>query len=136
MKWGERALESLGTFETFKDQLGKDMVEVFIDGMLYKFFVISSSYDMIAYFLFCIRLTNYFWCFNHFNLGMRLFLHPIAFHLFIKRVMYSLMIYLLGWVQKRLMKLYIDCCNELSEAPNLKLLKKLYISEVGCRFNW
>ncbi|KAF5751807.1 hypothetical protein HS088_TW02G00825 [Tripterygium wilfordii] len=35
-----------------------------------------------------------------------------------------------GWVQKRLMKLYIDCCEELSESPNLKLLKKLYISEV------
>ncbi|KAJ6677814.1 PROTEIN TONSOKU [Salix viminalis] len=35
-----------------------------------------------------------------------------------------------GWVQKRLMKLYIDCCEELSEAPNMKLLKKLYISEV------
>ncbi|KAJ0098287.1 hypothetical protein Patl1_27847 [Pistacia atlantica] len=35
-----------------------------------------------------------------------------------------------GWVQKRLMKLYIDCCKEISEAPNMKLLKKLYISEV------
>ncbi|CAK7355042.1 unnamed protein product [Dovyalis caffra] len=35
-----------------------------------------------------------------------------------------------GWVQKRLMKLYIDFCEELSEAPNMKLLKKLYISEV------
>ncbi|XP_017977769.1 PREDICTED: protein TONSOKU isoform X1 [Theobroma cacao] len=35
-----------------------------------------------------------------------------------------------GWVQKRLMKLYIDSCNELSEAPNMKLLKKLYVSEI------
>ncbi|KAF2284389.1 hypothetical protein GH714_021374 [Hevea brasiliensis] len=35
-----------------------------------------------------------------------------------------------GWVPKRLMKLYIDYCEELSEAPNMKLLKKLYISEV------
>ncbi|KAI8031922.1 Protein TONSOKU [Camellia lanceoleosa] len=36
-----------------------------------------------------------------------------------------------GWVQKRLMKLYIDCCKELSEPPNLKLLKKLYNLEVS-----
>ncbi|XP_048233146.1 protein TONSOKU isoform X2 [Ricinus communis] len=35
-----------------------------------------------------------------------------------------------GWVQKRLMKLYIDFCEELSEPPNMKLLKELYISEV------
>ncbi|XP_050205266.1 protein TONSOKU isoform X2 [Mercurialis annua] len=35
-----------------------------------------------------------------------------------------------GWVQKRLMKLYIDFCEELLETPNMKLLKKLYISEV------
>ncbi|GAV62553.1 TPR_8 domain-containing protein/TPR_12 domain-containing protein [Cephalotus follicularis] len=35
-----------------------------------------------------------------------------------------------GWVQKRLMKLYIDCCKELAEAPNMKLLKRLYNSEV------
>ncbi|TXG57458.1 hypothetical protein EZV62_015287 [Acer yangbiense] len=34
------------------------------------------------------------------------------------------------WVQKRLMKLYIDCCNELCEPPNMKLLKRLYVSEV------
>ncbi|KAK3023505.1 hypothetical protein RJ639_043789 [Escallonia herrerae] len=34
------------------------------------------------------------------------------------------------WVPKRLMKLYIDCCKELSEPPNLKLLEKLYILEV------
>ncbi|KAG5529146.1 hypothetical protein RHGRI_029727 [Rhododendron griersonianum] len=36
-----------------------------------------------------------------------------------------------GWVQKRLMKIYIDCCKELSEPPNLKLLKKLYNLEVS-----
>uniref|UniRef100_A0A5B6ZRH6 Protein TONSOKU n=1 Tax=Davidia involucrata TaxID=16924 RepID=A0A5B6ZRH6_DAVIN len=36
-----------------------------------------------------------------------------------------------GWVQKRLMKLYIDCCKELSEPPNLKLLEKLYNLEVS-----
>lgn len=36
-----------------------------------------------------------------------------------------------GWVQKRLMKLYIDSCKESSEAPNLKLLKKLYNLEVS-----
>ncbi|KAL0899977.1 hypothetical protein Bca101_083938 [Brassica carinata] len=35
-----------------------------------------------------------------------------------------------GWVHKRLMKLYMDCCQNLSENPSLKLLKKLYISEV------
>ncbi|GKU95150.1 hypothetical protein SLEP1_g8546 [Rubroshorea leprosula] len=35
-----------------------------------------------------------------------------------------------GWVQKRLMKLYIDCCKELSEMPNMKLLKNLYVSEI------
>ncbi|KAA8531034.1 hypothetical protein F0562_005743 [Nyssa sinensis] len=36
-----------------------------------------------------------------------------------------------GWVQKHLMKLYIDCCKELSELPNLNLLKKLYNLEVS-----
>ncbi|KAM7523540.1 hypothetical protein LguiA_013442 [Lonicera macranthoides] len=35
------------------------------------------------------------------------------------------------WVPKRLMKLYIDCCKELSEPPNMKLLKKLYNLEVS-----
>ncbi|CAN1305981.1 Protein TONSOKU [Linum perenne] len=35
-----------------------------------------------------------------------------------------------GWTQKRLMKLYIDCCTELNETPNMNLLKKLYVSEV------
>ncbi|KAK2988279.1 hypothetical protein RJ640_016859 [Escallonia rubra] len=35
------------------------------------------------------------------------------------------------WAPKRLMKLYIDCCKELSEPPNLKLLEKLYILEVS-----
>ncbi|KAK4840892.1 hypothetical protein QYF36_020698 [Acer negundo] len=66
MKCGGRALESLETFETLKDQLENGSVEVLID----------------------------------------------------------------GWVQKCLMKLYIDCCNELCEPPNLKLLKRLYVSEV------
>ncbi|XP_059644880.1 protein TONSOKU [Cornus florida] len=36
-----------------------------------------------------------------------------------------------GWVQKPLMKLYIDCCKELFESPDLKLLKKLYNLEVS-----
>ncbi|KAF8411665.1 hypothetical protein HHK36_004223 [Tetracentron sinense] len=36
-----------------------------------------------------------------------------------------------GWVQKRLMKLYVDSCKKLSESPNLKLLKKLYNLEVS-----
>ncbi|XWS29402.1 hypothetical protein CRYUN_Cryun24cG0026500 [Craigia yunnanensis] len=40
-----------------------------------------------------------------------------------------------GWVQKRLMKLYIDSCKELSEAPNMKLLKKLYVSEIEDEVN-
>ncbi|KAK2656121.1 hypothetical protein Ddye_009173 [Dipteronia dyeriana] len=66
MKCGGRALESLETFETLKDQLENGSVEVLID----------------------------------------------------------------GWVQKRLMKLYIDCCNELCEPPNMKLLQRLYVSEV------
>lgn len=35
-----------------------------------------------------------------------------------------------GWVAKRLIKLYTDCCNDLSEPPNLLLLKKLYKLEV------
>ncbi|ESQ48026.1 hypothetical protein EUTSA_v10019906mg [Eutrema salsugineum] len=35
-----------------------------------------------------------------------------------------------GWVHKRVMKLYMDCCQKLSEKPSIKLLKKLYISEV------
>jgi len=29
------------------------------------------------------------------------------------------------------MKLYVDCCTELSEAPNKKLLTKLYNLEVS-----
>ncbi|OMO98309.1 Leucine-rich repeat, ribonuclease inhibitor subtype [Corchorus olitorius] len=40
-----------------------------------------------------------------------------------------------GWVQKRLMKLYIGSCKELSEEPNMKLLKKLYISEIEDEVN-
>ncbi|XP_023641171.1 protein TONSOKU isoform X2 [Capsella rubella] len=35
-----------------------------------------------------------------------------------------------GWVHKRLMKLYMDCCQKFSEKPSIKLLKKLYMSEV------
>ncbi|KAK8271273.1 hypothetical protein V6Z12_D11G252100 [Gossypium hirsutum] len=40
-----------------------------------------------------------------------------------------------GWIQKRLMKLYIDSCKELCETPNMKLLKKLYVSEVEDEVN-
>lgn len=36
-----------------------------------------------------------------------------------------------GWVSKPLIKLYIDYCKELSEAPNMKLLKKLYNLEAS-----
>ncbi|XP_072952693.1 protein TONSOKU isoform X2 [Typha angustifolia] len=36
-----------------------------------------------------------------------------------------------GWVPKRLMKLYVDHCAKLSEAPNIKLLRKLYNLEVS-----
>ncbi|XP_010025556.2 protein TONSOKU [Eucalyptus grandis] len=36
-----------------------------------------------------------------------------------------------GWVQKPLMKLYVDCCEDLFEQPNLKLLKRLYNLEVS-----
>ncbi|KAD6119229.1 hypothetical protein E3N88_10500 [Mikania micrantha] len=35
------------------------------------------------------------------------------------------------WVPKRLVKLYVDCCKDLSQPPNLKLLKKLYSLEVS-----
>ncbi|KAB2597114.1 hypothetical protein D8674_000034 [Pyrus ussuriensis x Pyrus communis] len=31
-----------------------------------------------------------------------------------------------GWNQKRLIKLYTDCCNTLCETPNMKVLMKLY----------
>ncbi|KNA11275.1 hypothetical protein SOVF_136660 isoform B [Spinacia oleracea] len=31
-----------------------------------------------------------------------------------------------GWVQKRLIKMYVDCCQMLGEPPNMKLLMKLY----------
>lgn len=37
---------------------------------------------------------------------------------------------LTGWIQKRLIKMYVDCCKELSEVPKIKLLKKLYNLEV------
>ncbi|KAL6227965.1 hypothetical protein ACLB2K_001919 [Fragaria x ananassa] len=33
---------------------------------------------------------------------------------------------IVGWVQKRLIKLYTEYCYKLSETPNMKLLKKLY----------
>ncbi|KAK4264787.1 hypothetical protein QN277_025917 [Acacia crassicarpa] len=36
-----------------------------------------------------------------------------------------------GWVQKCVIKMYMDCCEELSEVPNLKVLKKLYNLEVS-----
>ncbi|KAL2926989.1 Protein TONSOKU [Bienertia sinuspersici] len=36
-----------------------------------------------------------------------------------------------GQVQKRLIKLYIDCCQKLSEPPNMKLLMKLYNLELS-----
>ncbi|KAH0747368.1 hypothetical protein KY285_009025 [Solanum tuberosum] len=35
------------------------------------------------------------------------------------------------WVLKHLMKLYIDCCEELSQPPILKVLKMLYNQEVS-----
>ncbi|XP_071916680.1 protein TONSOKU-like [Coffea arabica] len=35
------------------------------------------------------------------------------------------------WVPKPVMKLYVDCCRELSEQPDLKVLKKLYNLEVS-----
>ncbi|CAN4114152.1 unnamed protein product [Withania somnifera] len=35
------------------------------------------------------------------------------------------------WVPKHLMKLYIDCCRELSQPPILKVLKMLYNQEVS-----
>ncbi|KAF3650623.1 putative 40S ribosomal protein S18-like [Capsicum annuum] len=35
------------------------------------------------------------------------------------------------WVPKYLMKLYIDCCEELSQPPILKVLKMLYNQEVS-----
>ncbi|PON82233.1 N-terminal acetyltransferase A, auxiliary subunit [Trema orientale] len=67
IRCGDRVIESLETIETLKDQMGKVLVEAFID----------------------------------------------------------------GWVQKRLIKLYIDSCKEISETPNMKLLKKLYDLEVS-----
>ncbi|KAL4020376.1 hypothetical protein IC575_019150 [Cucumis melo] len=36
-----------------------------------------------------------------------------------------------GWVSKPLIKLYIDYCKELSETPNMKLVKKLYNLEAS-----
>ncbi|GMI77993.1 BRUSHY1, TONSOKU, MGOUN3 [Hibiscus trionum] len=40
-----------------------------------------------------------------------------------------------GWVQKRLMNLYIDSCKELRETPSMKLLRKLYVSEIEDEVN-
>lgn len=34
-------------------------------------------------------------------------------------------------VPKHLMKLYIDCCEELSESPNLEVVRKLYALDVS-----
>ncbi|XP_027916277.1 protein TONSOKU [Vigna unguiculata] len=36
-----------------------------------------------------------------------------------------------GWIHKRLIKMYVDCCKELSEVPNIKVLTKLYNLEVS-----
>ncbi|KAL9329739.1 hypothetical protein ACSQ67_004742 [Phaseolus vulgaris] len=36
-----------------------------------------------------------------------------------------------GWIHKRLIKMYVDCCKELSEVPNIKVLMKLYNLEVS-----
>ncbi|KAK7399404.1 hypothetical protein VNO78_10586 [Psophocarpus tetragonolobus] len=36
-----------------------------------------------------------------------------------------------GWIHKRLIKMYVNCCKELSEVPNIKVLKKLYNLEVS-----
>ncbi|MED6155557.1 hypothetical protein PIB30_006429 [Stylosanthes scabra] len=35
-----------------------------------------------------------------------------------------------GWIHKRLIKMYVDFCKQLSEKPNMKVLKKLYNLEV------
>lgn len=35
-----------------------------------------------------------------------------------------------GWIHKCLIKMYVDGCKELSEVPNIKVLKKLYNLEV------
>ncbi|KAE8705157.1 protein TONSOKU-like isoform X2 [Hibiscus syriacus] len=40
-----------------------------------------------------------------------------------------------GWVQKHLMKLYIDSCKELHETRSMKLLRKLYVSEIEDEVN-
>ncbi|KAL5188547.1 Protein TONSOKU [Glycine soja] len=36
-----------------------------------------------------------------------------------------------GWIHKCLIKMYVDGCKELSEVPNIKVLKKLYNLEVS-----
>ncbi|KAE8696436.1 Protein TONSOKU [Hibiscus syriacus] len=40
-----------------------------------------------------------------------------------------------GWVQKHLMKLYINSCKKLHETPSMKLLRKLYVSEIEDEIN-
>ncbi|XP_039033886.1 protein TONSOKU-like [Hibiscus syriacus] len=40
-----------------------------------------------------------------------------------------------GWVQKHLVKLYINSCKELHETPSMKLLRKLYVSEIEDEVN-
>uniref|UniRef100_A0A7N0TWH9 Protein TONSOKU n=1 Tax=Kalanchoe fedtschenkoi TaxID=63787 RepID=A0A7N0TWH9_KALFE len=42
-----------------------------------------------------------------------------------------LKVFIEGWVQKPLMKLYVDSCNNFSEVPNIKLLKRLYDLKVS-----
>ncbi|KAK4775290.1 hypothetical protein SAY86_010225 [Trapa natans] len=36
-----------------------------------------------------------------------------------------------GWIHKPIMKLYVDCCEDLTEVPDLKLLTRLYNLEVS-----
>ncbi|KAM1956310.1 hypothetical protein ACFX16_025742 [Malus domestica] len=43
IKWGERVIESLDTFETLKQHMGKALVEALIDGMC------SNSLKLISY---------------------------------------------------------------------------------------
>ncbi|KAK8618830.1 hypothetical protein V6N13_132809 [Hibiscus sabdariffa] len=56
---------------------------------------------------------------------------PLRNHL--KKVLVDVLIN--GWVQKHLMKLYIDSCKELRETPSMKLLGKLYVSEIEDEVN-
>lgn len=47
MKYGGSSLES---FDAFKDQLGKDIIEVSIDGIYHELFSIEWIYYIIAFF--------------------------------------------------------------------------------------